>query len=356
MASVWEQATVVVTGGTGSLGRAFLRYALDELRVRAVRIFSRDELKQAEMAGGLFPEDLPRVRFLLGDVRDRARLTRAFAGADVVVHAAALKRVDALAYDPAESIRTNVLGAMNVVEAAIDADVARVVGVSTDKGAAPTNLYGGTKLLMEHLFAFAGAYVGRGRTRFACVRYGNVLGSRGSVLHAWRAQAERGEPLKVAPGVTRFWLTLPRACWAVRVAGELPPAQAGAVYVPTIPRSFLSTLAEAAFPGRMHAAVPLRVGGEKAHETLITGWERRSALRVDGGWLLRHGAAPADPEELRPVTSADGPRLDVAGARLLLREAGWTPAVSGGAGLGESEPVRADHAAHDDALHPSEVA
>jgi UDP-N-acetylglucosamine 4,6-dehydratase len=248
-----------------------------------------------------------------------------------VVHAAALKRVDALAYDPQESIRTNVLGAINVVDAALAAGVRRVLAVSTDKAAGPANLYGGTKLLTEHLFAFAHAYRGAAVLPwFQGVRYGNVLGSRGSVLHAWRAQADAGGPLRVTPGVTRFWVTLPQACRVVAWAAEYAPD--GAVFVPRLPGSYLGTLARAAFPKVAHQGCALRVGGEKPHEWLLTGWELRAAQAVRaeegppgmrGGWLVRHGAPLEGVQALEPVTSRDEPLLGEAGCRVLLQEAGW---------------------------------
>lgn len=323
--SVWNDAVVCITGGTGSLGQAFTRYALRELGVKTVRVISRDEFKQAEMAAGYAPEEREHLRFLLGDVRDRARLTRAFEGADVVLHAAALKRVDLLAHDPEEMLRTNVDGARNVMNAAIDTGVAVVVGVSTDKAAAPANIYGNTKASMEHLFAYAHTYVGPRRTRFCTTRYGNVLGSRGSVIPLWLATHARGEPIAVAPGVSRFWLTLETACevvrWAAQSVGD--SSQGGELFVPDLPRSWLSTMAAAACPGAAVYVAELRHGGEKRHETLLTEWERSAAVpwKSGLGWMLRPGA-PCPAANEGSLRSCDAPLLDVAGCRALLERAG----------------------------------
>lgn len=324
--SNWEGATVLITGGTGSFGRAFTAHALANLGVKVVRVFSRDELKQAEMGGTLAPKEQRRVRFLLGDVRDVARLRRAFEGVDIVVHAAALKRVDALAYDPAESVKTNVMGALNVVDAAIDAGVSRVIGISTDKGAAPHNLYGATKLVMERHFAHAGVYAGgkARETRFACVRYGNVLGSRGSILGIWSNQRAAGKPLQIAEGVTRFWLTLPQACEIVEYAGEA--MRGGEVFVPDLPHGDLTTLALAAFPGAPREWCGLRVGGEKAHETLLTSHERAFAEPARGslfnGWVLRPEQPPSGPTYWLDVRSSNLPHITVDECSALLRSAG----------------------------------
>ena len=357
MSSIWEGATILITGGTGSLGSAFLRHALDTLKVKTIRVISRDEYKQAEMAATLTTKEQRRVRFLLGDVRDLQRLRRSFEGVDIVVHAAALKRIDAIAYDPAESVKTNVLGALNVVDAAIDAGVSRVIGISTDKSAAPHNLYGATKLVMERHFARAGVYAGgkSRETRFACVRYGNVLGSRGSILGIWSNQRAAGRPLQIAQEVTRFWLTLPQACEIIQYAGETMTG--GEVFVPALPHGDLATLALAAFPGASQEWCGLRVGGEKAHETLVTSHEQAFALRLKHerfkGWVLHpeHPPRPGESAYWLDVRSSDLPHITVEGCRELLRSAGLLQDAQEGhgehAGQGEGKGGSDGHVDHD---------
>ncbi|OGT28255.1 MAG: UDP-N-acetylglucosamine 4,6-dehydratase (inverting), partial [Gammaproteobacteria bacterium RBG_16_66_13] len=202
----WNDKVVMITGGTGSFGRRFVRTMLTDYRPRKLIVFSRDELKQHEMrAEGL---DDPNLRYFLGDVRDEARLRRAMQGVDVVVHAAALKQVPACEYNPFEAILTNIMGARNVVEAALDAGVERVMALSTDKAVNPVNLYGATKLAAEKLFIQSNAYAGGRGTRFSCVRYGNVVGSRGSVIPVFLRQRVRGHVTVTDARMTRFWITL----------------------------------------------------------------------------------------------------------------------------------------------------
>ncbi len=200
--------TILVTGGTGSFGKAFVKFVLDHFEPRRLIVFSRDELKQFHMQQEF---QHPALRFFIGDVRDRDRLYRAFAGVDYVVHAAALKQVPACEYNPFEAIRTNVIGAENVISAAIDQEVKKVIALSTDKAANPINLYGATKLCSDKLFIAGNAYSGAQDTRFSVVRYGNVLGSRGSVVPFFRACREKGVIPITDPHMTRFWITLPQA-------------------------------------------------------------------------------------------------------------------------------------------------
>jgi UDP-N-acetylglucosamine 4,6-dehydratase len=345
--SIWKGATVLLTGATGSFGSAFLRHALDVLDVGVVRCYSRDELKQSQLFASLPREDRDRVRTLLGDVRDPARLRRALDGVSLVVHAAALKRVDAIAYDPIESVKTNIGGAVALVDAAIDAGVQRVVGISTDKGAAPANLYGATKMVMEHLFGYARAYAGGRPTRFCTVRYGNVLGSRGSVVPMWLDQARAGGPLTVTDGrMTRFWITLDQACALVAWAGE--HAQTGETVIPALPRSRVVDMAEACAvsvwgESKSPPAAPFqpqlvgeRPGGEKLHECLVTADEVRIAQHWSplaaglDGYRLRHGDVPRERygAPLEPLHSDTAPLLDVAGCRALLERAQLVPAPS----------------------------
>ena len=232
--------TVLITGGTGSFGNAFARTLLDEFAPAKVIVYSRDELKQYEMAQR-FKDD--RMRFFLGDVRDLDRLRRAFKGVDVVIHAAALKQVPAAEYNPFEAIKTNVLGAQNIIEAALDCDVEKVVALSTDKAANPINLYGATKLCSDKLFIAGNAYAGARGTRFAVVRYGNVVGSRGSVVPFFRQAREQGRLTITDPRMTRFWLTLEQGVRFVVTA--LETMHGGELFVPKIPSTNIMTLAHA---------------------------------------------------------------------------------------------------------------
>jgi UDP-N-acetylglucosamine 4,6-dehydratase len=203
---------ILITGGTGSLGKTLTKLLITEHKPKGIRIFSRDELKQWSMRADLksaFPS--APVAFLLGDVRDEKRLKRAFNGVDVVIHTAALKQVPACEEHPLEAVQTNILGASNVLSTAIDCGVERVMNVSTDKAVKPVNLYGATKMAAEKLFINGNVYTGGHKTKFACCRYGNVLGSRGSVAHVFKAQADSGEPITIThKSMTRFWITLPQ--------------------------------------------------------------------------------------------------------------------------------------------------
>lgn len=235
-----DGASILITGGTGSFGKAFLREVLENHAPRRVVVFSRDELKQFEVRALL--GDDPRLRWFIGDVRDRRRLERAMHGVDHVVHAAALKQVDTAEYNPFEYIATNVTGSQNVVEAAIDAGVKKVVALSTDKASSPINLYGATKLCADRLFVSANHYAAAYDTRFSVVRYGNVMGSRGSVVPKFQALAARGESLPITDArMTRFWITLPHAVQFVLDSFSL--MEGGELYVPRIPSMKVTDLA-----------------------------------------------------------------------------------------------------------------
>jgi UDP-N-acetylglucosamine 4,6-dehydratase len=272
----WSNASVLVTGGTGSFGKAFIRALLRDKGPRRVVVLSRDELKQHEMRVAGF--DDPRLRYFLGDVRDEARLRRAFHDIDVVVHAAALKQVPACEYNPFEAIQTNILGARNIIEAAIDTNVRRVVALSTDKAVNPVNLYGATKLCAEKLFSQGNAYAGRAETRFANVRYGNVVGSRGSVIPLFRRQRETGTVTITDDRMTRFWLTLDQGVAFVLQAIE--DMQGGETFVPRIPSMRITDLARAIAPDAKQDVIGIRPG-EKLHEVLLSEDEARNA-RDDG--------------------------------------------------------------------------
>lgn len=258
-----RDASVLITGGTGSFGHAFVEEALRAHAPRKVIIFSRDELKQYEMQERITD---PRVRFFLGDVRDLERLKRACEDVDIVVHAAALKQVPAAEYNPFECIKTNVLGAQNVIDACLSTSVQRVVALSTDKAANPINLYGATKLCSDKLFIAGNSYVGQRKLRMAVVRYGNVVGSRGSVVPFFRRMRETGCLPITDERMTRFWITLQQGVQFV--IDSLTRMKGGELYVPKIPTADIVTLAEAIAPGCRRETVGIRPG-EKLHELMI---------------------------------------------------------------------------------------
>jgi UDP-N-acetylglucosamine 4,6-dehydratase len=268
-------ASVLVTGGTGSFGNKFVEILLARHRPRRLVIFSRDELKQSEMRAR-FDGD-PRLRFFIGDVRDRERLVRAMHGVDTVVHAAALKQIPACEYNPFEAIQTNIMGGKNVLDAASDAGVKRVIALSTDKAVNPINLYGATKLCMEKLFVDGNAYGFSRGTRLACVRYGNVVGSRGSVIPLFKIQREAGVVTVTDPKMTRFWITLDQGVELV-VRG-LDRMRGGEIFVPKIPSMRVMDLAEAVAPGCRVEFTGIRPG-EKLHEVLISEDESRQAVEL----------------------------------------------------------------------------
>jgi len=273
---ILEDKTILITGGTGSFGRKFIQIALSRYNPRRLIVFSRDELKQHEMSIQ-FPD--PRLRFFVGDVRDRDRLLRAFeASVDLVVHAAALKQVPACEYNPYEAIKTNVLGAQNVIEAAIDRGVPRVIALSTDKAVNPINLYGASKLCAEKLFVQGNAYAGGRATRFSCVRYGNVLGSRGSVVPVFLEQRQTGKITVTDPRMTRFWLTLEQSVEFVIRCAEL--MQGGEIFVPRIPSMKILDLVEAIAPGCEIGFSGIRPG-EKLNEVLISQDEARHTIALE---------------------------------------------------------------------------
>jgi UDP-N-acetylglucosamine 4,6-dehydratase len=260
--------SVLVTGGTGSFGKAFVATLFKRYPgVRRVVVFSRDELKQYEMAQQFNPRDYPQMRFFIGDVRDEARVKRALEGIDVVVHAAALKQVPAAEYNPFECIKTNILGAQNVIEACLDTGVQRVVALSTDKAAAPINLYGATKLCSDKLFVAANNIKGSRDLRFSVVRYGNVMGSRGSVIPFFQDQRSTGVLPITDPEMTRFNISLQDGVEMVLWAIE--HAWGGEILVPKLPSYRITDVATAVAPDCRQAVVGIRPG-EKLHEEMIT--------------------------------------------------------------------------------------
>ncbi|GAA0798952.1 UDP-N-acetylglucosamine 4,6-dehydratase (inverting) [Spirilliplanes yamanashiensis] len=281
--SVLSGSSILVTGATGSFGRAFLRHALAELDPQRVVVFSRDELKQYEVRQQ-FGDD-PRLRFFIGDIRDRVRLARAMHGIDHVVHAAALKQVDTAEYNPSEYVATNVDGSQNVIDAAIDAGVQRVVALSTDKASSPINLYGATKLVADKLFVAGNHYAAHHPTRLAVVRYGNVMGSRGSVVPLFRRLNAEGKSLPITDKrMTRFWITLDAA---VRfVVDSFDVMQGGELFVPRIPSMRILDLVEAVAPDAPTHEVGMRPG-EKLHEEMIAGDDSRRTLRFPDRYVVQ---------------------------------------------------------------------
>ena len=260
---------ILVTGGTGSFGQAFVRRVLELYKPARLVIFSRDEQKQVAMAQELPPEEYPCLRYLLGDVRDASRLARAMSGIDYVVHAAAIKHVPVAEYNPIETIKTNILGAENVANVCMDKGIKRVVGLSTDKASNPINLYGATKLCSDKLLIAANNLAGENGTRFSVVRYGNVLGSNGSIIPIFRKMIDRKvEALPITdPRMTRFWITIRQGVeFVLQCLGEM---QGGEIFVPKIPSMRITDLVETIAPGYPTYVSGIRPG-EKLHESMIT--------------------------------------------------------------------------------------
>jgi UDP-N-acetylglucosamine 4,6-dehydratase len=272
---------VLITGGTGSFGKACLDVLLGQHEPHAVRIFSRDELKQSELQTRYAADD--RLRYFIGDVRDRDRLVRATKGCDVIIHAAALKQVPVCEYNPFEAVQTNVIGAENVVAAAIENDVPHTIQLSTDKAVNPVNLYGATKLAAEKIVTQGNAYSADSVARFANVRYGNVVGSRGSVVPIFLKQAEQGELTITDERMTRFWITLPQAVDFVLT--RLGMMEGGEVFVPKIPSMRVTDIAAAIAPEARRTITGIRPG-EKLHEVMLTEDESRHARELSDSYVI----------------------------------------------------------------------
>jgi UDP-N-acetylglucosamine 4,6-dehydratase/5-epimerase len=275
---------ILITGGTGSFGKKCTEIILKRYKPKKIIIFSRDELKQFEMAQIFSNEKYPCMRYFIGDVRDKERLYRAFQDVDYVIHAAALKQVPAAEYNPFEAVKTNIWGAANVIDAAIEQHVKRVIALSTDKAANPINLYGATKLCSDKLFIAGNAYVGRDHTRFSVVRYGNVVGSRGSVIPFFLKKKVEGVLPITDPRMTRFWITLEQGvefvlkCLDIMVGGEL--------FVPKIPSMNIMDLAKAIAPECRTEIVGIRPG-EKLHEVMIPLDDARNAVEFDDYYIIK---------------------------------------------------------------------
>jgi UDP-N-acetylglucosamine 4,6-dehydratase len=324
--------TVLVTGGTGSFGKHFLKTVAENYKPRRLIVFSRDELKQSEMQEAWPHERFPFLRFFIGDVRDRDRLELAMRDVDYVVHAAALKQVPTAEYNPFECIRTNVFGAENVVNAALRRNVRKVIALSTDKAANPVNLYGASKLASDKIFVAANNLSGADGTRFAVVRYGNVVGSRGSVIPFFKKLAKDGAAdLPITdPRMTRFWITLTQGVNFVLSSMEL--SRGGEIFVPKIPSTTITDLASLVAPELGQRVVGVRPG-EKLHETMIPADDSRWTVEIEDRFVILASFAVAAREAYinrgaKPVTegfaysSDDNPeRLDARGLQALLQQA-----------------------------------
>lgn len=272
--------TILITGGTGSFGKAFVKEVLAHQNPHAIRIYSRDELKQFHLQEEISDS---RLRFFIGDVRDKNRLKEASREADIIVHAAAMKQVPACEYNPFEAVKTNILGATNIIEAALENKVPRVMALSTDKAVNPVNLYGATKLCSDKLFIHANAYSGNRPTRFSLVRYGNVLGSRGSVIPLFRRQKQQGYVTITDKRMTRFWISLGQA--VELVLKGLQTMKGGEIFIPKIPSMRITDLADAIAPGCEQREIGIRPG-EKTHEVLINEEEGRRTIMTDNFYMV----------------------------------------------------------------------
>jgi UDP-N-acetylglucosamine 4,6-dehydratase/5-epimerase len=278
--SYLEGRSLLITGGTGSFGKRFVKTALERLKLKKLVVFSRDELKQYEMQGRF---NSPILRYFIGDVRDRDRIHRALDGIDTVVHAAALKQVPAAEYNPFEAIKTNVIGAENLINEAIDRGVERVLALSTDKAANPINLYGATKLCSDKLFVAGNVYVGRHNTRLAVVRYGNVVGSRGSVIPFFLAKKKTGVIPITDPRMTRFWITLQQG--VDFVIDSIERMVGGEIFVPKIPSMNIMDLAAVVAPECKTEVVGIRPG-EKLHEVMVPEDDARNTVELEDRYVI----------------------------------------------------------------------
>jgi len=276
----WQEKIILLTGGTGSFGKAFTRIMLKKHKPKALRIFSRDEFKQQGMRQMY---DDPCLRYFIGDVRDKERLERAMKDVDIVVHAAALKQIPSCEYNPFETVKTNILGAQNVINAAIDNNVEKVMAISTDKAVNPVNLYGATKLCAEKMFIQANSYVGTKITKLSCVRYGNVVGSRGSIIPLFKKQKKSNTLTITDERMTRFWITLDQGVEFVIKCIEL--MHGGEVFIPKIHSMRVMDLAKAIAPDCKIKFIGIRPG-EKLHEVLISEEEARHTVKFENFFVI----------------------------------------------------------------------
>lgn len=323
----WDDKVVLITGGTGSFGKKFAKVMLNEYEPKKLIIFSRDELKQHEMRISGFNH--PSIRYFIGDVRDQGRLTRAMGDVDIVVHAAAMKQVPACEYNPIEAINTNVNGAKNVIEAALDCGVSKIIALSTDKAVNPVNLYGATKLVAEKLFIQANSYSGAKETRFSCVRYGNVIGSRGSVVPLFLQQRKTGKITITDKRMTRFWITINQG--VDFVIKNVERMHGGEIFVPKIPSMSLTDLGMAIAPGCSVEYTGIRPG-EKIHEVLISEDEMRSTIDHDDTFIIEPSepswgyikweSKKVIPEGFRYSSDSNAQWLSVEQLKTLVKESG----------------------------------
>jgi len=279
----WGNKIMLVTGGTGSFGKHFTKTMLEKYHPKAIRIYSRDELKQHEMRQRFSDASDSPMRYFIGDIRDPDRLKRAMEGVDIVIHAAALKQVPSCEYNPLEAVKTNIHGAQNVIDAAIDTGVEKVVALSSDKAVNPVNLYGATKLCADKIFVNGNSYSGPRGTRFSCVRYGNVIGSRGSVIPLFKEQRKTGKMTITDNRMTRFWITLDQA--VELVISALGHMKGGEIFVPKIPSMKIVDLAKAVAPECEIEVIGIRPG-EKLHEVLITEEDGRNTIAYNGMYVI----------------------------------------------------------------------
>jgi len=280
---LFNKKSILITGGTGSFGKEFIKTVLNNYSPERLIVFSRDELKQFEMQQVFPPSEYPAIRYFIGDVRDEERLHRALRGVDIVIHAAAMKQVPAAEYNPFECIKTNILGAQNIINASLDAGVERVLALSTDKAANPLNLYGATKLCSDKLFVAANSYSGERSTKFSVVRYGNVLGSRGSVVPFFLKKRKEGVLPITDPRMTRFWITLEQGIEFV--ISSLEMMVGGEIFIPKIPSMKIVDLAKALAPECETKVVGIRPG-EKLHEVMVPADESRNTFDLGDRYAI----------------------------------------------------------------------
>jgi len=327
--SYFDGKTVLITGGTGSFGKMFTSLLLKEWNPESVRIYSRGELLQWEMQQKIQDE---RLRFFIGDVRDRDRLSRAMNDVDIVVHAAALKQVPAAEYNPMEAVKTNIDGAANIINTSIDNGVEKVMALSTDKAVHPVNLYGATKMVAEKLFVQGNSYAGKRQTKFSCTRYGNVVGSRGSIVPLFLEQRKTGKITITDERMTRFWLTLEQG--ARFVARNIELMQGGEIFIPKIPSMTIPDLARALAPDAEVETIGIRPG-EKIHEVMITEDEARHTKDMGGYFVIEPELkfwarnnkleGKALPEGYRYSSDINTEWLDIEALKQMVIETGLNP-------------------------------
>ena len=305
--NIIDNKTILITGGTGSFGKSFVKYLLDNFKPKKVIVFSRDELKQSQMEDEI-KDNTDRLRFFLGDVRDLQRLERAFHGVDIIIHAAALKQVPTIEYNPFEAVKTNIIGTQNVIDAAIDQNVEKAILISTDKAAEPANLYGSTKLCAEKLFVSGNSYAG-GKTKFSCVRYGNVIASRGSIVEILLKNKNAEKVYLTDERMTRFWITLQKSFALVLFA--LENMTGGEIFIPKIPTMKLVDLFDCLAPNAKKEIIGVRPG-EKLYESLLTKEESRHAVELDQYFVIlpEHKGSPRIPQRCQHFIEIGGKLSD----------------------------------------------